>query len=613
MKIQPYARLDKFPNNRQPGAMRLFKAFTKILGRVSLVGGLTLVWIGLSLPLQAQNPATISYQSLYGTAPENPQSGALTARAKAFELAKILDQGRFQGELIRSVHVLNYTDFDYYIVATLGNGSSVKLYMDLIKKASKQNQLVLQDNRLLVFKTEALNDFQVFDKNAFYSQALQAKYFRRTFPRFHPLENLSFLYSIKDFQYNAATNAPFVFEFINGGKVALDNQQAFTALDTNQLVNTTANLQSPLMDMPLYLERVSNFDKIPYGIPPDDTPEVKKFGLQLSFYQPLPNHISEKYFPVLLEKSQGNFYINLVVPNVSLVPSFDLAKTGEIEYLQKWEFLKNSTDRFGVFRNRLLSQNFAESVFLSNPPKVYIHPDRKNVFITFYQTLDQTLNYKDIAAADKILLSAKVRKTGKLPIYSKNYHTEFIKSYNKGIELYNQGLVVEGFANQKTTFQKAIDMFRLAGHYSKSDKDLALVLEALDFSRQQIWRDVYQGNLAPYIEARNFADNVKNETLFQDIAQYAPSKDNPDLIVSNVRSLFEIEKKIRFLNMASVRGDLIAPEDKQEYDKIVVSIRSTLQRISSSLPAIRKLKLQLLTELQSTQQKIESKRELTER
>jgi len=535
------------------------------------------------------NPKTFSFESIYGQS-SNQEKEIQIAHNKTIELAKLLDKGRYKGELIRNTNVFNFSDKEYYVVATLGNGLSIKMYADLLKEASEKGLLVLPENRLLIFKNPIYNDFDVFDKSAFYAQAVQAQYFTKIFPNFDLLENHSFVYRIKHFSFHEKSKKPYSFHLFNGTQVDLSYQEAYWVWQNNQLSTGMVASPLPIFTLPFELSKIESFNKIPYEIPIEGGNEVRPFGVLFTFDQPIP--LQGKDFPILFLKKDGRFSVNFVVPNLVVEPHTNLKKVKPAEFVEKWQILANPQEKYTVVRGYFLDKNFDESSFLSHSPQVYVHPDRKHVFFTFFQEVNQTYSYKNAKAAEEILNKNKELAANQIKPYQDKRNQQFYFTYNEAIQVHNQALNQENAQNKKMQLKQSIDKFRVAAHYTKTDEEAQLVLKGIHSASTQLYKTLMKEDLYSNLEEKNFTPQKFNslEALLLEIAQYAPPIKNQENLTHNVRMLFQMGEKIKLLQEMVLSNFENVAEEKENLKVVFANLENNLKSISYPDPKIQEMK-----------------------
>ena len=102
-----------------------------------------------------------NYSTTYCAFPE------YTSRQKALKLAIVLENGYFKSIKILSVFVKNIGQDDYYLQALLSDGSSRKWLLNRIREWTQTDEMILNNNRALVFPSGTTTDFGVLEKNDF--------------------------------------------------------------------------------------------------------------------------------------------------------------------------------------------------------------------------------------------------------------------------------------------------------------------------------------------------------------------------------------------------------------------------------------------------------------
>ena len=90
-----------------------------------------------------------------------------TSRQKALKLAGVLEKGYFKSIKISSVFVKNIGEDDYYLQALLSDGSSRKWLLNRIREWTHTDDLILSNNRALVFPSAATTDLEYWQRMIF--------------------------------------------------------------------------------------------------------------------------------------------------------------------------------------------------------------------------------------------------------------------------------------------------------------------------------------------------------------------------------------------------------------------------------------------------------------
>ncbi len=216
-----------------------------------------------------------------------------TSRQKALKLAGVLEKGYFKSIKISSVFVKNIGKDDYYLQALLSDGSSRKWMINRIRDWTQTDELILSNNRALVFPSATTTDFGVLEKNDFYRAALNSTAYVKTFSKHDVLEGKSLVLGILRFRILQENDNNFlktnlqgdryryVLELENGTHEYLTYTDAFLLMQRSALLEEVPETVNVLRKS----YKVKGMKKIPLQLE-DELRDIWRFGIEVVFDRP---------------------------------------------------------------------------------------------------------------------------------------------------------------------------------------------------------------------------------------------------------------------------------------------------------------------------------------
>lgn len=405
-----------------------------------------------------------------------------TTRENALRLAKVIDKGLFKSHRIASAFVKNRTPNEYYLQVILDDGSSHEWLMDRIYLWALTDQLLLPNNRVLVFPSDESTDFNVFDKNAFYRLVLNSRAFVKTYTEHDLLVGKNLKFAIRRFRLiqpedddlfatdDLGNRYRYVLEFKNGAREVL------TYLDAYHLMHNGAFIQKPEAT-DVILERAFQVQKMsatPKKVE-DEIRNIWSFGVEVQLDKPMP--LDQRVFPFqIIEEMvrhpetgerETRFFIHVMFPNTEKVQEIPEIRT--LEYLQHVNIMTDITKQNRVFLRAQINPDVFEL-----PPYVQI-TNRRSVKVNFFIVTDQSMvkrpEFIEAQRAEAELHPA----LRELP-----QETEYDKHYMTAVD---QIRSVQGHHSLKLkikTYLEAIETLKQAALNASNDRQIAQALQQRD-------------------------------------------------------------------------------------------------------------------------------------
>jgi hypothetical protein len=331
-----------------------------------------------------------------------------TDKETALRLARELDEGTFGRYTITSTYVQNDDINNYYISVILSDGSAKKWYIDEIYKWSRDDRLMLNGNKALLFLDPQDSAFQILDKNEFHKLALQANIFVKVFEPGDPLFGKEFRFKIKNFSLISPDETAFgrnetgskyryIIDLFNGNRELLTYEDAYRTQEDKALLNeeTYSNIT---FEKAYHITRI-----LPRTKGPSEN-GVSQFGIEVQFNQAID--LLGQHFPFVIyeketldartKKHRREFFIDFTVPNSE--ERFEVKPIKNLEYLYDIQVVKDPK----YPRRLILRAAFNPSV-IDIPPLAYKNGEN-SVFINFFNLVDQSVLSRGM------LLEAQQRK-----------------------------------------------------------------------------------------------------------------------------------------------------------------------------------------------------------
>ncbi len=400
-----------------------------------------------------------------------------TDKETALQLASVLDKGTFGRYTISSAYVQNENVSDYYISVILSDGSAQKWYIDQVYKWSRDDRLLLSNNRTLLFLDPTDSHFVVLDKNKFHRLALKANVYTKVFKSEDPLAGKKFRFFIKTFSLISPTETAFgrdasgskyryIIDLYNGIRELLTYEDVYRILKNGYLTEEQ-DVDSTTFKHAYHVTKIVPYSKT------DPEDGVSQFGIEIQFDQPImmdgeqfPFQVYEqKFFKKGKRKSKKAFVIDITIPNSE--KKFEIRSVANLEYLQNIRIVKDPK-----YPKRLLLRTVFNPTVMDIPPVIYKNSDN-SVYVNFFNLVDQTVLSRGM------LLEAKKRKEAEQESVKRIRITKAIKqdsdfgrAFIVALETQKESQTVEDSEEKINKLLMGIKQFEQAALYSEKDSQL---------------------------------------------------------------------------------------------------------------------------------------------
>ena len=465
-----------------------------------------------------------------------------TSRKKALKLAEVLEKGYFKSIKISSVFVKNIGEDDYYLQALLSDGSSRTWMLNRIREWTQTDELILSDNRALIFPSAETTDFGVLDKNDFYRTALNATAYVKTFAKHDVLEGKSLVLGILRFRILQENESiylksnkhgdryRYVLELENGTNEYLTYNDAFLLMQKSAMLEEVPETVNVLRKS----YKVKEIKKIPLKLE-DELRDIWRFGIEVVFDRPIMTDADKfPYRVVELKKKdlntgrlKSNFFIQIVFPNTE--------KRTLIKGFRKHEYLhqvKIETDK--EHQKRIILKAMFDPNVIDLPPYVEV-TDRNSIIVNYYRSQNRTLTQApDLPVAHSpIEAQRSVFSPDKL-------ESEFEKKYMQVLVLIRDAQQQPNMNIRIKSYFKALEDLKKASLSAENDIQITQALNQRDVLLQTlpklIIRNVQMVILAKKLDlVGNKADPELSRELLEQLAhaeRYAFKEDQQHKIDS---------------------------------------------------------------------------------
>ncbi len=464
-----------------------------------------------------------------------------TDKETALRLAKILDEGTFGRYTITSTYVQNEDINNYYISVILSDGSAKKWYVDQIHKWSRDDRLILSNNRALLFLDLQDSRFQVFNKNEFHKLALQANVFVKEYKSDDPLFGQKFRFRVKNFSLISPTETAFgrdskgskfryVIDLYNG------NREFFTYEDAYKIQNKKRLLIETEFSMPIF-EKAYHITRILPHSREEAENGVSQFGVEVQFNQAI--QLDGMHFPYIIyendkydkrtKKKKKEFLIDFTIPNSE--EKFEVKSIKNLEYLKDVHILKDP--RYP--RRLILRSSFNPSV-LDIPPIVYKNGEN-SIYINFFNLVDQSVLSRGM------LLEAKQRKEAEQSSLKEirvkkimKKESDYSKAFVSATELHKESQAIRDPLPKIRKLLSGIKQFETAALMAGNDSQLYSAL----MQRNKLRNTVIVLSLE-YVKAKIANDSINSGDVPELIAMLdqAESFTRNQKVIKNIEVLRE--------------------------------------------------------------------------
>jgi len=465
-----------------------------------------------------------------------------TSRHKALKLAAVLDHGYFKSIKISSVFVKNRGRDDFYLQAILDDGSSRKWLLDRIREWTQTDELILSDNRALVFPSAESTDFGVLKKNDFYRSVLNATAFVKIYGRHDVLEAKSLVLGVRRFRILEPEDSKFlitdklgdryryVLELENGTREYLTYNDAFA------LLRRTAFLAEVPENVKVLRKtfKVIELKKIPLQIE-DELREIWRFGIEVVFDGPIETSTDRFPYQVVELKLKdpetgrykSQFFLQIIFPNSE--------KIGQISGFKNHEYLRFvELDTDIEHQKRVILRAMVNPDALNLPPFIEI-TGRNSIVVNFYSSTDQSLTQPP-----ELLGSRSVADLPRSVFTLDQQETEFEKNYMEAVAMIREAQTQLNTDDKIETYFKALKSLKQAALSSENDFQIAQSLKQRDLllltMPKLIIRNVQMSILAQNLESTGAkADPEVSKKLLKQLIhaeRYATTQEQQQKIAS---------------------------------------------------------------------------------
>ncbi len=543
-------------------------------------------------------PKYISYETLFDSKPTSVEQGKLVSRQYALQLAKLLDRAKWDGQTIRSTLVLNVNDDVYFVAATLGNGRTVNLYMDLIDKASREGKLELINNRYLIFPDPKIAKFEVFNKSEFVALGLSARYYRATYPISHKLSGLTFYYQLKRFSHTNRTTSEL--ELLNGTEVKLNFGDSYQAIVDNSLLASVSGVKvfGPINR----ILQVKEFSAVPYFLPETPDKDLKTFGVQLVFENEI-NYIPED-IAISIERGDDGSFVDFTVPNSVTTVEAKTNRNVDLEYISKIATINNTKEGFSTLRASFYNTNIDNLDLLRVSPRVFIHPDRKNVMLVFYHDPLQIIDFgsynwseSQLRAQQKILSQSIKPLTPKL---DDRYTTD----YNSAVAKYNAALAISDWTRWIAAFKETAIDFNEVAKLASNNKEIDQALTNRDNSTDHVFNAILVRDIYPIIRVPNFSKDKTLDAKLDELTYFSRAHAAKESFIEEVKLLRAIDEKVYLVAENADISLRKTATDTARIKQIIADLKASLRKIKPVNREIISIKTNLSLILETTESKL---------
>lgn len=400
-----------------------------------------------------------------------------TDKETALRLAKVLDEGSYGRYTITSTYVQNEDINNYYLSVILSDGSAKKWYIDQIYKWSRDDMLILSDNRALIFLDPQDTRFQVLDKNEFHKLALQANVYVKEFKGEDPLQGQRFRFRIKNFSLISPTETAFgrddngskyryIIDLYNGNRELFTYEDAYKLM-RDDLLRMEASFEAPTFEKAYHITRI-----LPHEKTQSDN-GVSQFGIELQFNQSI--ELKGEHFPFIIYetnvkdrrtgKLKKEFFIDFTVPNSE--EKFEVKPINNLEYLYNVHLLKDPK----YPRRLILRSSFNPSV-MDIPPIVYKNGEN-SIYLNFFNLVDQSVLSRGM------LLEAKERKQAEQSSLKEikvkkvlKKETDYSRAFIAATELHKESQAIREPIPKIDKLNESIKQFEKAALLAEQDAQL---------------------------------------------------------------------------------------------------------------------------------------------
>ena len=440
-----------------------------------------------------------------------------TTRENAIHLAEILEDSRFRDLKVESVFVKNRTEDEYYLQALLEDGSSRDWLLDRIYEWTLTDQLRLVGNTVLIFPFPDSTEFNVFNKNQFYQQALTSQIYLKRFAEHDILEGRSLPLGIRRFRLlepgeesRFATDRfghryRYVLEMENGMREILTYPMAYDILQRGDLIERLEPDQS------VYRRtyKVRDMVALPRQLE-DEIRSIYRFGVEVFFDRPVT--LSQSLFPFqIVEQNlrdpetgmrRNQFYVQIVFPNTEKIRDVPGFRT--LEYLRFVEITTDVEHQQRVFLRAQVNPDIFEL-----PPYVEI-TDRNSVIVYFFSVTDQSVTRYQQPVDDTVsvdLPRSVVRMRGE--------ESAFEQLYLRAVEQIRAAQRQQDAHLKIQTYIASLDTLQEASLSATSDAQVSQSLKQRDVLLRMLPELIINNTQRKVLEATSRNEQLPDDLRFE--------------------------------------------------------------------------------------------------
>lgn len=405
-----------------------------------------------------------------------------TNRENALRLAQIIDKGQFKDFRIASVFVKNRTDLEYYLQVILDDGSTHAWYMDNIYNWTLTDQLILTNNRALVFPSDESTEFHILDKNEFYKLVLTSKAFNKKYPTHDLLFGKNLMMEIRRFRMlkpgeddrfttdKKGHRYRYVLELKNGSREIL------TYLDAYNLQTNGAFIRETRPEDVILVRsyQVEDIKVVPKQLE-DELRNIWRFGIEVQFNQPIP--LTEDLFPFqVIEENMrdpdtgerlNRFHVQVLFPNSEKFKEIRQIRT--LEYLQHVQIVTDVEHQKRIFLKAQVNPLIFEL-----PPYIEV-TGRNSVIVHFFKVTDQS-----IARREKFVEPSKKIPDVHPAMVPLSRGTAFDNHYLKAVEQIREAQKHPNLNDKINIYLMAMDELHAAAMNTTTDSEIEQALNQRD-------------------------------------------------------------------------------------------------------------------------------------
>jgi hypothetical protein len=440
-----------------------------------------------------------------------------TDKETALRLAKVLDKGTFGRHTISSAYVQNDSISEYYISVILSDGSAQKWYIDQIYKWSRDDELLLDGNRVLLFLDPTDSHFAVLEKNRFHRMALNANIYIKVFTGDDPLAGQRFRFFIKSFSLIAPTETAFgrdangskyryIIDLFNGLREFLTYEDVYSILEKGYLLNEDPP-SAPTLKNAYWVTKI-----VPHSKGPAED-GVSQFGVEIEFNQPILMEGTHIPYVIHQQRQSGtqpsgrmDFFIDFTIPNSE--KRFEIRPIDNLEYLHDIRIINDPR-----FPNRLLLRARFNPTFIDIPPVAYKNSEN-SIYINFFNLVDQTILSRGMLLEAKQRKAAEEESAKQIKVTKAiKEESDYTRAFIVAMETQKEAQTIRDPLERINKLLIGIKQFEQAALYAEKDVELSNAL-----SKRNELQEIIIGLSLDYVKTRMSKEDINPAAAQQMIA-----------------------------------------------------------------------------------------------